>query len=128
MNFRTDGDPTVWRISTTLTAARPPPSNIPNEAAVLYQLGLQEMLSRKKKFYCPNLNPFHWLIAYAARTLPHFCADHISVLQNPQVLSTFDTKIRLPLLSGHIDVVAADLLALLPPPPATSVQKDPVFF
>ena len=104
---------------TTLTAARPPPPDIPNAAAVLYQLSLQEMRS-PDILQCPTLNPFDWLVAYAL-TLPHFCADHISVLQNPQVLSTFNAKIRLPLISGHIDVVAAYLIALLPlPPPSTT--------
>ena len=50
--------------------------------------------------------------------LSHTSAEHIPVLQNPQVLSTFDTKIRQPLLSGQVEVVAAYLLALLPPPPS----------
>ena len=107
---------------TTLTAARPPPPDIPNAAAVLFQLGLQEMLSRNI-LQSSSLNPFHWLVAYAALTLPHFCADHVSVLQNPQVLSTFDSKVRFPLMARHTDVVAAYLLALLPPPPSTSSEQ-----
>ena len=81
---------------TTLAAARPPSQDIPNAAAVLSIL------------QCPTLNPFDWMVAYAALTLPHFCADHIPVLQNPQVL-TFDAKIRQPLISGQTDVVAAYL-------------------
>jgi len=39
---------------------------------------------------CPTLSPFDWMLAFTALTLPHSCADHIPVLQNPQVLSTFD--------------------------------------
>ena len=72
---------------------------------------------------CSTLNPFDWMVAYAALTLPHFCAEHLPVLQTPQVLSTFDAKIRQPLLSGQIDAVAAYLLALLPPPPSTTSEQ-----
>ena len=71
----------------------------------------------------PSLNPFHWLVAYAALTIPHFCADHVSVLENPQVLSSFDSKVRLPLIAGHTEVVSTYLLALLPPPPSTSSEQ-----
>ena len=100
----------------------PPPQEIPNAAAVLYQLGLNEMLS-PNILQCSTLNPFDWMVAYAALTLPHFCAEHIPVLQTPQVLSTFDAKIRQPLLSGQIEAVAAYLLALLPPPPSTTSEQ-----
>ena len=108
--------------SLSFNAARPPPAGIPNEAAVLFQLGLQEMLSRNI-LQQSSLNPFHWLVAYAALTIPHFCADHVSVLENPQVLSTFDSKVRLPLIAGHTEVVSTYLLALLPPPPSTSSEQ-----
>ena len=63
------------------------------------------------------------MVAYAALTLPHFCADHIPVLQNPQVRNTFDTKIRQPLLSGQLEVVAAYFIALLPPLPSTTSEQ-----
>ena len=59
----------------------------------------------------------------AALTLPHFCVAHLPVLQTPQVLSTFDEKIRQLLLSGQSDAVAAYLLALLPPPPSTTSEQ-----
>ena len=72
---------------------------------------------------CSTLNPFDWMVAYAALTLPHFCADHIPVLQNPQVRNTFDTKIRQPLLSGQLEVVAAYFIALLPPLPSTTSEQ-----
>ena len=107
---------------TTLADARPPPQELPSAAAVLYQLGLQEMLS-PNILQCSTLNPFDWMVAYAALTLPHFCAEHIAVLQNPQVLDTFDTKIRHPLLSGQLEVVAAHFIALLPPPPSTTSEQ-----
>ena len=65
---------------------------------------------------------FDWMVAYAALTLPHFCAEHIAVLQNPQVLDTFDAKIRHPLLNGQLEVVAAHFIALLPPPSSTHLH------
>ena len=107
---------------TTLSDARPPPQEIPSAAAVLYQLGLTEMLS-PNILQCPTLDPYDWMVAYAALTLPHFCVEHLPVLQTPQVLSTFDEKIRQPLLSGQFDAVAAYLLALLPPPPSTTSEQ-----
>ena len=63
------------------------------------------------------------MVAYSALTLRHFCTDHLSVLQNPQVLDAFETKIRQPLLSGQLDAVAAHFIALLPPPPSTFTEQ-----
>ena len=107
--------------STTLSDTHPPPQGLPSSAAVLYQLGLTEMLS-PNILLCPALNPYDWMVAYSALTLPHFCTDHLSVLQNPQVLDAFDAKIRQPLLSGQLDAVAAilSLFSHLPPPPLQS--------
>ena len=107
---------------TTLADACPPPQELPSAAAVLYQLGLQEMLS-PNILQCSTLNRFDWMVAYAALTLPHFCAEHIAVLQNPQVLDTFDAKIRHPLLNGQLEVVAAHFIALLPPPSSTTSEQ-----
>ena len=108
--------------STTLSDTHPPPQGLPSSAAVLYQLGLTEMLS-PNILLCPALNPYDWMVAYSALTLPHFCTDHLSVLQNPQVLDAFDAKIRQPLLSGQLDAVAAHFIALLPPPPSTFTEQ-----
>ena len=107
---------------TTLSDTHPPPQGLPSSAAVLYQLGLTEMLS-PNILLCPALNPYDWMVAYSALTLPHFCTDHLSVLQNPQVLDAFDAKIRQPLLSGQLDAVAAHFIALLPPPPSTFTEQ-----
>ena len=107
---------------TTLSDTHPPPQGLPSSAAVLYQLGLTEMLS-PNILLCPALNPSDWMVAYSALTLPHFCTDHLSVLQNPQVLDAFDAKIRQPLLSGQLDAVAAHFIALLPPPPSTFTEQ-----
>ena len=107
---------------TTLSDTHPPPQGLPSSAAVLYQLGLTEMLS-PNILLCPALNPYDWMVAYSALTLPHFCTDHLSVLQNPQVLDAFETKIRQPLLSGQLDAVAAHFIALLPPPPSTFTEQ-----
>ena len=54
----------------------PPPQEIPSAAAVLYQLGLTEMLS-PNILQCPTLDPYDWMVAYAALTLPHFCVEHL---------------------------------------------------
>ena len=77
---------------------------------------------------CSTLNPFDWMVAYAAHTLPHFCAEHLPILQTPQVLSTFDTKIRQPLLSEQPEAVAAYLIALLPPPPSTTSEQPWILY
>ena len=114
------------KLPTTLADARPPPHALPNAAAVLYQLGLNEMLS-PNILQCSTLSPFDWMVAYAALTLPHFSVEHIPALQTPQVLSTFDAKIRQPLLSGQTEAVAAYLLALLPPPPSTTSEQPWIF-
>ena len=73
--------------------------------------------------FSPTLDPYDWMVAYAALTLPDFCVEHLPVLQTPPVLSTFDEKIRQPLLSGQFDTVAAYLLALLPPPPSITSEQ-----
>ena len=64
-----------------------------------------------------------WLLTLPS--LSHTSALSIfrSSFQTPQVLSSFDAKIRQPLLSGQIDAVAAYLLALLPPPPSTTSEQ-----
>ena len=108
---------------TTLSDTHPPPQGLPSSAAVLYQLDLTEMLS-PNILLCPALNPYDWMVAYSALTLPHFCTNHLSVLQNPQVLDAFDTKIRQPLLLEQLDAVAAHFIALLPPPSSTFTEQS----